>query len=145
MSTKRDISGKQAEYAKIMGDKGPRSAITVIADPFAEFSLTDFADETAMLETLAKQLGRKFVQARGTGKRGGASWVSHNGTAPVAVVHPERFVGRSDASAFVNFWHDYLLMGLDYAHRLAVPFYIITGFDDAIYTMELKELPKPTV
>jgi hypothetical protein len=144
---KTDLATKTAQYQQLMSGKGPRSPITVIADPFADYSLTDFAEEAELLEVAGKAWGRRFVQARGFGRKGGGSWVSHNGDAPVAVVHPEKFLGSMTASAYVNFWHDYLLAGHLYAHMLGVPFVILAGFDDGImvHTMQDPQMQHPKI
>jgi hypothetical protein len=124
------------ELKRMLEAKGLRSPITGRADPFAEYSITDFSDEIRIIDEAGKVWKRQFCQAGA--RRGGGGWVSHDGTTAFAVVMPEKLQGVSTDLKHVNFWAEPLreLKQMSEYHNL--PLVVLIDFRDGMFAMLLR-------
>jgi hypothetical protein len=128
------------EYRRIMEQRNgaPRSPVTAIPDPFAEYSLSDFMGELSILEAAGAAWDVQFCQAStGFMGRAGGCWIAYKGHEPKSVIHAETFMGKSTDQPAINFWSEYLMRGKYCALWYGLPFTILVRFEDGVFSKKV--------
>jgi hypothetical protein len=137
---------KKREYDRIMASRGQRSPVTAIPDAFAEYSLTDFANEMSILEAAGAAWGVQFCPAAtGFMNKAGGAWIAYSGHTPRSVIHAESFIGKSDAQKAINFWAEYLLRAKHMALLYHLPLTILVKFEDGVFSRKYDFITTPLV
>lgn len=138
-ATHAQIESKRRDYdASMIRARGePRSPVTAAADPFGEYSLTDFIQETEILERLGRSWNMKFCQATmGHVRRPGGLWVAYDAAfVPKAIIHVERFIGKFQPDSEINFWAEHISTGRSVALCYQLPFVVVVEFTDGRYAL----------
>lgn len=139
-------TAKQQEYdAAMERQSAPRSAVTGGADPFGDYSLTDWAHELAILEALGRSWKMSFCPVTQTNvRRAGGLWLAYDAAFnPRSILHVEQFEGKFEGLPDVNFWAETIISGRSVAAGYGLPFTVVTQFDDGRYVLKFSNTIAP--